>query len=509
MKSNGLTSIRWPIGVAVLVAAMACGSWPAVVSAQPPEAATIVYQRRMLEEQLRPIITPEFRVPPVQQRLLYDYGAALTYTALWYEDHGPTTSLAFPFFVDFQASRAVHDWDFRPWASVSVDGVHYGFLRGQLDFLQYYSGDSYYRNSDWRGPFVDIGFYRMDVDEAFRRYLDCPVQSWSVDVTLGRQFLYIGRGISLLQVLDAGSVDWSWGDWAGLVFAGTWIRHYDNIDRSVPGYSNSDREFFGAQVEYQRFDHHLLYAYVVSQRDRSSEAPPDPNQEYDYDSDYWGLGAQGEALLTIGERTYGVKNLEYFAEFILQRGYSYGHGATLFQDQIHAWALDVGLIYYAPVPSQARFMVEYARASGDSDRFMPQNTWRGNQAGTTDHGFLPFGYVYTGYSFAPLFANLEFVRLSAACMPLRQRCGWQLRDLEVGSSLYFYWRPEEMAGVSDLRADIPGDNYLGQELDLWLNWRMSSDLYLLINYGIFWPHSDSFSVDNSRQFLSASLTLLL
>jgi hypothetical protein len=62
--------------------------------------------------------------------------------------------------------------------------------------------------------------------------------------------------------------------------------------------------------------------------------------------------------------------------------------------------------------------------------------------------------------------------------------------------------------VSDRRADIAGDHFLGTEVDLFMNWRLSSDLYFLVNYGTFFPDADSFTVDNSRQFLGFNLTWL-
>ena len=54
------------------------------------------------------------------------------------------------------------------------------------------------------------------------------------------------------------------------------------------------------------------------QRDRNGESPDDPNQEYDYDSEYVGLGADGEFLFGPPECAVGIPNLRYFTEFIIQ-----------------------------------------------------------------------------------------------------------------------------------------------------------------------------------------------
>ena len=421
MDRPRLCQHREPLFTWLLASGCLVGVLAPNTPAQTPESSTFLFQQRILEEQLRPLIQPELRTAPVEQRFQYDYGAVLRYTGLWFEDHGPGPT--------FQGSRAVHDFDFRPWLTASLDGVHFGYVRGQLDFQQYNGGDSFDRNSDWRGPFVDLGFYRLDVDQAMRKYRGAEIDRWSADLTVGRQFLYVGRGIAFALNTDALSLDWGCGDWAGVVFGSQSIRHYDNIDRTAPGFQQSDREFFGAQIQYERWDHHKPYGFVVVQRDRSDERPTNPFQEYDYDSEYWGMGITGEALFGRGAEGRGIQNLQYFSEFIIQRGDSFGDGATDQQDPIRAWAMDAGLVYYGRGQSRPRYLVEYARASGDRDRLNPQNTLNGNRAGTVDNGFLGFGFLNTGVSFAPLFANLEFVRVAGAFRPFLERHSRYLRDM--------------------------------------------------------------------------------
>ena len=512
LRSTPATSLARVLFCACIVAAVALRSDPGM--AQQPPTTTFQYQQRALEEQLRPLIQPDLRTAEVQQRFQYDYGGMLRYTVQWFEDHGPprinpfTFGTPAPLVTDFQGSRTLNDWDFRPWLSASLDGVHFAFIRGQLDFLQYGSGDSYTRNSDWRGPFVDLGFYRLDLDEAGRVYHGQQVERWAADLSVGRQFLFLGRGTSFALVTDALSLDWSYSNWSGLVFGSQSVRHYDNIDRTVAGFTRSDRAFFGAELEYQALDHHRPYAYVLVQRDRSDESPRDPFQEYDYDSEYWGLGIAGEALFGEAELAVGIANLRYFGEIIIERGDSFPSGSVLSQEPIRSWAVDTGLVYYVDCPTRPRFLVQFARGSGDEHRRSANNTAGGNLAGTTDRGFLGFGFVNTGYSFAPLLSNLQFVRLAGAFRPLEGCCPWRSSDLELGSSFFWYWRPEEDGGVSDLRVDMQGDDFLGSEIDLFVNWRVSSDLYLLLNYAVFWPNDGSFSLDRSRQFLTGNLTWL-
>ncbi|MCH7844698.1 MAG: alginate export family protein [Acidobacteria bacterium] len=236
-------------------------------------------------------------------------------------------------------------------------------------------------------------------------------------------------------------------------------------------------------------------------------------QRFDYDSEYWGVGARGELLFGSPEAAFGIPNLQYYAELVLQTGKSFPAFETRRRESIRGWAADVGLTYHWNTPWQPRIELELAQASGDDDRRAPQSTAFGNQAGTTDRGFLGFGYVNTGVSYAPLLANLQFIRLGGAVRPF-ENCyrdcdsNW-LRHMEVGVNGFAYWRPKNQGGTSDIRNDRTGENFLGGEADLFVSWRLSSDLYMLLNYGIFLPNDQSFSDSRGRQFLSWNLNWLL
>jgi hypothetical protein len=501
------------VAATVVVLTLVCANQTAV--AQLSDSTDLPYQQRFLTEQLRPLIAPEFIDEPSAERLTYDYGAVLRYAGIWLQDSGS------PLLGDFQASRGAHLWEIRPWFSASLDEVHHAFIRGQYGFMQYEKGDSFIRNSEWKGPFVDIGFYQLDIDEAARRYRCAWVEDWSADLTVGRQFLFLGRGLAYALTTDAVVFDAARGEWGGVIFGSRSISHYDNIDISAPSFERSDRRFFGGQLEYQGFDHHEIYAFALMQRDHSGEVIrvtgvggiPVVIQRFDYDSEYWGIGATGEAIFGLPEECGGITNLQYFAEFILQTGRSYADLQATRREDIRGWAADIGLVYQSNSRTTPRFDIEYAHASGDSDRRAPQSTSFGNRVGTRDTGFLGFGYINTGVSFAPLLANLQFVRLGASCFPFENDCqdcysSW-LRHMQVGTNAFAYWRPQERGGTSDIRNDLPGSSYLGSELDFYVSWRLSSDLYILANYGIFNPNDKSFSVNSSRQFVSWSLNWLL
>ncbi len=230
-----------------------------------------------------------------------------------------------------------------------------------------------------------------------------------------------------------------------------------------------------------------------------------------YDSTYWGIGASGEVLFGEPGQEIGIPNLRFHTEFIVQSGQ---HQEGLRRSDISAWAFDSSLDYFFTVPGRPRVGFKYSHASGDNSRAGgPQPSGGTNEPGTKDSTFAGFGYVNTGISFAPLFSNLELVRLSAAMRPFDDPDSPAWQNLEVGTSMFFYWRAAADAQVSNAGADTPGDSYLGHEWDVHLNWRLSSDLFLLLNYGVFFPHGGSFSPlgenDHSRQFLTVNLNWLL
>ena len=392
---------------------------------------------------------------------------------------------------------------------MSYGGVHRGYVRGQFSYQSYYRGDHFGRNHDWQGPYVDLGFYQFDVDESIRRTTGKTVETWSADVSVGRQFLFVGRGISFGLNTDAVSLDWAWRDWAGLVFGSQSVQRGNDLVNNRGGiYQRSDREFFGAEIEYQGWDRRDLYGYVVSQWDTSSDTPGDQ----EFDSEYWGVGSTGELLFGDPGDPWGIPNLRYFGEFIVQSGQNGTFVGT--REPIRSWAVDTGLNYYWDAPGRPRFTAEYARATGDPSRSFsgqPQDLLFGNQVGTSEKTFLGFGYLNTGASFAPLFSNLEFVRFGAAMRPFDDSESLTWQNFEVGASSFIYWRPEQDSSISDVRANIPGERFLGHEWDLFVNWQMSSDLFLLMNYGVFFPHEGSYSPgnDRSRQFFTVNLNWLL
>ena len=139
---------------------------------------------------LRPI-KPD--TPVVEQPFLLDWGGIFTYSFAAFNT--PETN---------EKHRTGHDFDLRVWTRVDIDKVHRVFARGQFEYFQWEKGDAFRkgRNSDLIGPFLDIGFYQVDVDEALKRYFKADIKQLDATLTVGRQFIYVGRGIAYSDIGD-------------------------------------------------------------------------------------------------------------------------------------------------------------------------------------------------------------------------------------------------------------------------------------------------------------------
>ncbi len=434
-----------------------------------PERERLIEEERRAE--LEPTALPE-------QRLLLEYGGWYRSTYAWFDDIGNEVVM-------------MHQ-DLRLWASGNLDDVLFGYGRIRLGYVDYGEGDDQRgRNHDGKGPNLDMGFLSLDVNKALEKYSEGALP-WDVRVQGGRQYYHLGRGLVMRDVQDGVQlfVRSKYLDFRGL---GSWtIRSRDNVDRSVPGFTESHRLFLGGQLDYTGFDKHTPYVYFLSQDDYSEELPEDPLQEYRYDSNYLGLGSVGELF----------RNARYYTEVSLQRGESYATGTTTKREDVKAYALDLGLDYFFPCHTHPRLGVEWAYGSGDDDRMSVTNAVGGNQPDSIDTNYLYFGVINTGYALAPRLSNLQFIRVGGTLKPFQ---GSEHFDrLEVGCNFFEYRKDEASGAISDFRANRDHED-VGSALDFIVFWRIFHDLQLSAKYGVFYP-GKAYSSRASREFLLTSIT---
>ncbi len=463
------TAWRLSIGLLLVVCATARG--------QATDA--FLNQQRALEEQIRQQLDTELTL---DQRAIFDFGGSYSFYTFLYDD-------------GLNSSRTLRRHDGRLWARAAMDqGAHEAYARARMSFLDFNAGDSFDGNdNDWEGPQLERGWYQFRLRNAMQAYGRKQVP-YDLRARVGRQYVEFGTGYALSLPLDALTLT---GEYANFELTGlisNTVHSMNDVDLSRPGSHDTDRNFYGVQLRYLGLQQHKPFVYAVWNQDKNHESCPDLLQEYDYESHYVGFGSTGSIVST---------DVQYSMEWVFEGGNSYGDRRFLHRDDIDAWGFDVMVEYLMPVATKPRFLAEYMFASGDPDRIgSPTDAVGGNRRDHDDTSFIDFGFRDTGLSFAPQRSNIHIWRAGASFFPFEKVEA--IKDIELGTDWFLYWKNHKAGAVSDELADLP-DGYLGWEMDWFLNWRLTSDLSWTVRYGAFFPGS-AFSDQTSRYFFLTGLT---
>jgi len=437
----------------VLPAAPAFGAAPPAAPPKPDD----VFQRSMFYEQ--DVRSRLEAAMPAEQKLLVEWGGFYIPSYVHFTDQNNNNG-------DLTVQ------DLRLWTQVRFDEVHRVFARMRLNYIDFGRGDGQgLRGHDLVGPNLEIGYYELNVSQAAAKY---GGQKWPFTLYIrgGRQYIELGRGIALGKVLDAGQFDLGTKDWSFMGFAGHSPRGEDDIERFGPRYDNTRRAFYGGQFTYQAIDGHQPYAFFVIQKHMTDVDLP--TQDFDYDSSYYGVGSKGAV----------TKNLHYAVESL----WEFGKGAADTQvdgtERVRAYAFNAELDYYVQAPMKPVLTGEYGYAGGDGDRGTAISALNGNRIGTVDREFQGFGYVNSGLALGSRFANLQFVRLGGKMTPYEKKTG--AGRVDVGADYYFLFKASDGGPTSDYRA-VNKATSIGNEVDIFLEWRIFSDLSWTIRYGHFFP----------------------
>ncbi|MFH1782474.1 MAG: alginate export family protein [Candidatus Omnitrophota bacterium] len=432
--------------------------------------------RRIEEEKRSALEETETKVLEKEKRFIFDYGGWINHRFDNYhnDDNDSLTD---------DAINHTNSFDSRLWLKAilrspldnGIQKEHSLYIRLKDYYIHRYPDDN-----DRDGPHLDYAYLTLDLQPLWFRG--------------GRGYFDLGRGIAFSNVNDGAELFFILPKWKFNLFLSQTLPHEDNIDISVPGYDKeSDRKFYGFESTYYLNEESNLYGFFLMQRDFSDEDPEDTTQEYTYDSEYTGIGAEGKIW----------DKIRYWGEFIMQTGQSYTDGTNEKKD-ISAWAGNMGVKYETEIYSHPEFSFEYAFGSGDADRSSVTNTQNGNTSGD-DNNFLYFGYIETGYALSPLLSNLEFYKARVSFKPL-EHCQ-ALKRLSVDVSYYLYRKDEKAGGIYDLDA-TESDADIGKEIDVRIFWQAFSDLSFEVQYGYFYP-GDAYPVtsDDSEEYLAVSTSL--
>ena len=411
-------------------------------------------------------------------------------------DGGGWFSFAFFNFDDASARRhrTLRQYQIRAWASANLQGVHKGYIRGLFGWDDWNTGDNPPEGDEDTGPEIERVWYQFDLGQLLtnRSGKPSPIRA---NVRVGRDFAQIGTALVLSMPLDMVRMEVKYGDWEVMALLAKTRSATPNIDDSGPVSDRQQRCFYGGEVAYTGFNHHRPFAYFLCNQDHTAEKPLDPFQNYEYSSRYLGVGSTGNIALP---------GMRYQTELVWESGRTYSNQATVETDRICAWAYDVLLEYLWETDTHPRFMVEYMFGSGDADRAVSATaTVGGNRQGTTDHAFNAFGFRDTGIAFAPEISNLHIYAAGASFQPLEhiKLC----KKMQVGAKAFFYHKATGSGAISDTTATRP-NQWVGWEMDVYCDWRLTSDLTWTVRYGAFQP-GEAFHDRTCRQFLYTALTL--
>lgn len=382
-----------------------------------------------------------------------------------------------------------------------IDGAHTLFVRSRFQYRDFSQGDSFDEQGDrWTEPFVDRFWYEFDLAGAMRAYEGRNIDG-NFNLRVGRQFIDWGQGLSLSESLYAGKATVQYGQFSvdGLIGQTPTDDSITDFDASRDDFNTqTKRAFFGGMVRYDTKSSHEIYGYALWQQDNNQDdevprAPLGVPVDFTYDSTYVGIGAQGSI----------TTSLLYGTEFVYEFGKSFSDpllGAQSRED-INAFAGRFILTYLFKDRGQTRLQFEALVASGDDDRLVTTDTVGGNEPGTDDNAFNSLGFVNTGLAFAPVFSNLLAFRLGASTIPFATVEGMQ--QFQVGADIFLLNKFSANAPIDEPTND---DMFLGTELDLSINYRLTSDLALVGRYGVFFA-GPAVEDDDVRHFIFGGVTL--
>lgn len=448
---------------------------------------------RRIERAIRQIETEEmFRVDTsldIAERSILDFGGTLSFFGLHLtEGNGESRRLLQPELSLY--GRAV------------IDGAHSFFVHSRFQYRDFSNGDSFDGKGDrFTEPFLDRYWYEFDYQAAVAAYEGRSIDG-TVNIRIGRQFVDWGQGLALSEQLYAATPTIRVGKWSleGVIGQTPSDESITDFDSSRDDYNTDTRRgFVGGLLRYDTRVGHQFYVYGLQQLDNNNDTesavPLGVPIDFEYNSTYIGVGAEGSIST----------NWLYGAEFVYELGDSRSDPLRGLQESedISAFAGRFVLTYLFRDTGQSRVDFETLFASGDDDRLSTTNTVGGNAPGTNDTAFNSLGFVNTGLAFSPSLSNLLAFRVGGSTLPFAEVEG--LDQLQLTLDVFLFNKFDTDAPIEEPTTD---DMFLGTEVDVGLNWRLTSDLALTARYGVFFAGpAIADGNDDVRHFVFGGVTL--
>lgn len=449
-------------------------------------------QQRRLERQVRTADPAEYlRVDTsltLAERTFIDAGGFSSFSFVWLTD-------------ETDNSRTLLQPEISLYTRAVIDGAHSVFARARFQYRDFSQGDSFDGRGDrWTEPFIDRYWYEFDLRRSAAAYEGRSLD-YNFNVRVGRQFVDWTAGLALSENVYAVRPTLEWGAWTldGIAGVTPGDRSVVDFDASRKYYDSATyRAYFGGRLAYRLPDGKEFYGYVLHQEDQNANDGPRVNLgvpvAFEYDSTYAGVGFTGSF----------ANRWIYLGEFVYEFGTGQSdplRGAQTEED-ISAWAARGQLTYLFAGPTRSRFEFELLLASGDDDRLIASDTVGGNLSGTDDTGFNSLGFANTGLAFAAPLSNLWSMRAGVSSFPFNNVR--ELNEFQVGIDLFLFNKVDSDAPIDEFTTD---ERFLGFEADVYLNWRLTSDLAFAARYGAFFPGEAIGGTKATRQFVFLGVTL--
>lgn len=406
---------------------------------------------------------------------------------------------------EFSDTHTLRQYEADLFVRADFDGAHRFFGRLRFQYDDWNSGDSFDDDGDdFNDPVVDRAFYEFDYRGLLRaKGQDSP--DFNFNFRGGRQYVAWNSGLALSAPMDAAIAKLQFGDFTLTGIGGrTSTRDVVDFDGSRPNFDErTARWYYGGQLDLE-LDQHTPFVYLLVQEDDN-----EPREDlvggffptrFDYDSTYLGFGAKGNIT---NRWLYAVEGIYEFGETLSSPVTAGGGIVPQERDDISAFAGIGSLTYLFLDDHESRFDFDFIVGSGDDDRLDSSSTFGGNTPGTTDNAFNSLGFVNTGLALVPNVTNLVIVRGGYSTSPLMNRITRQ-GDLRVGVDGFFFHKLDNDAPIS---VPTTNDGYVGFEIDFFIDWRITSDLFATVRYGAFFPgEAIPDGQDERRDFLYVGVT---
>jgi len=305
--------------------------------------------------------------------------------------------------------------------------------------------------------------------------LSYDYQSSAINFSVGRQFFYLGSGMLLNGRSDGVNVRFNllnvnWEVFAA--YSGLLLTDSNTFNISSRDFADgAERLFTGIKVG-ENFLRQQVNLFYLLEKDYASSTSTVGNE---YSVNYLAFNISGDITSKLG----------YFYEAAYEFGKSY-YTDSLVEADVRAFASIGKLTYFLDYKIKPKLYFDFAYGSGDSDRSSASSP-TGNTR-NKDGGFIAFGTFDGGIGLRPKLSNLIVLDAGASFIPFE--------DTQAGVKVLKYFKAKPEGIINSGEATL-NKRDAGWGADLFVAYKVSSELSLTSAYGLFIPGAAFAADENS------------